>query len=226
MRSKEQCSTAWARHAARSIAQTRSTSAAAASTSPGATSTAPVDDELGQAPAPVAHHRGAARHRLRGNQAVRLIPLRRDHHRGTAADQGAQVRDLEVTDVLGALAQKGPDEVLEIAAVPDGSCQSDSSPARSRDPDGLVGRLLRHDPSDPDEVAPARSRVQTVVSTPFGTRGLVTCSHWPAVCALTATNRARAWSINAMAGSNHGVGGVCSVVSIGTAQDCARAIGR
>ena len=44
--------------------------------------------------------------------------------------------------------------------------------------------------------------------------------------ALTATNRARLWSMRRIAGSSHGVGGVCSVVTIGAFAVAAKAIGR
>jgi len=64
-------------------------------------------------------------------------------------------------------------------------------------------------------------------STPLRiTRDATTWDQDRAVKTLTATNRARDVSISPMAGSSHGVGGVCSVVSMGAGTVVAMAIGR
>ncbi len=91
------------------------------------------------------------------------------------------------------------------------------------------GALLRHDPAEPHGGSAARARAASARRRPrcgspraSGTR----CDHAAAVCALTAAKVTRQSSSTWIADSSHGVGGVCSVLTIGTGSVLAIAIGR
>ena len=102
---------------------TKSIAAAAACTSP------PVDqdsalwaEELTEAAPVVGGARVCHGQRLRGHQAVRLLPRRRDQRGGAGADQLPEGTALEVTHVLGARAQQRAHGVGEVGLVGDGAC--------------------------------------------------------------------------------------------------------
>ncbi len=136
---------------------------------------------------------------------------------------------VQMTGVSDAAAEFWLDLLVEVLRVRYRASQHQGPAGAPGRRDREVRRLLRGDPAEPQQRSTSGTQRPAVAVDPVWHDGDMpngTCATVRAVCAETAANRVPTPPEASIADSNQGVGGVCTVVNIGTDSEDAMATGR